>query len=384
MMAALTALLFLGVADAAPTLHAVGGNCTPADKAQHGWIFDSADDAIKFGTEGCLSEPANWNTLQELEVAPCVRGSPKQNFTFDAATGLVKHGPNCLALNTHDLPGSLRLYIAGCGGRFNPRFQSPAELFASANSSSPLLRTRDGQQCVSAAPSRPASWGPRLYDLWTSHDAYIPRGLYRIPSMVTTKNGTLIAFAQARVHSTDATPSSVVMRRSFDDGVSWEPTRVVLPDFFNATEQVGESLYDPATDTLFFFENHVDFRNRHPGCSTCNLWQMSSTDHGVTWSNQTVIKLADPSANQTEPWGGGNRTFGGGLASGIALEGGPHKGRLLAALRHDCGCNDQPASFVVYSDGVASVASFLTAVFTEIYLCNVYSCQEILRRNGRG
>ena len=41
---------------------------------------------------------------------------------------------------------------------------------------------------------------------------------------------------------------------------------------------------------------------------------------------------------------------GGGLASGIALAGGPHKGRLLAALRHDCGCNDEPASFVVYSD----------------------------------
>ena len=46
--------------------------------------------------------------------------------------------------------------------------------------------------------------------------------------------------------------------------------------------QVGESLYNPTTDTIFFFENHVDFRIRHPGCSTCNLWQMSSTDHGLT------------------------------------------------------------------------------------------------------
>jgi hypothetical protein len=34
--------------------------------------------------------------------------------------------------------------------------------------------------------------------------------------------------------------------------------------------------------------------------------------------------------------------------------------------------------------GAASVASFLAAVVTEIYLCNVCSCQEILRRNGRG
>eukprot|EP01052_Picozoa_sp_SAG31_P035160 SAG31_NODE_4207_length_3473_cov_3.916716_1_plen_481_part_00 len=333
-------------------LHAVGGNCT-SDPSQQGWQFDSADDTIKFqpaaGAGGCLSEPPNWNTLSELVVVPCKPGEPKQNFSFDAATGLVRHGTNCLALNLGDKPDSaLRLEISGCGGRYNPHFQSPKELFAAANGSA--LRTNDGLQCVSATPGRPTTWPPKLYDLWTGHDAYTPRGIYRIPSMITTNNGTLVVFAQARVHSTDATPSSVVMRRSFDDGESWEPTHVVLPDYFNATEQVGESLYDPATDTIFFFENHVDFRIRHPGCSTCALWQMSSTDHGLTWTNQTVIKLADPNANQTEPWGGGNRTFGGGLASGIALKGGTHKGRLLAALRHDCGCNDQPASFVVYSD----------------------------------
>eukprot|EP01047_Picozoa_sp_COSAG01_P023244 COSAG01_NODE_1401_length_10450_cov_100.148198_12_plen_300_part_00 len=34
--------------------------------------------------------------------------------------------------------------------------------------------------------------------------------------------------------------------------------------------------------------------------------------------------------------------------------------------------------------GAAAVASFLAAVSAEMYLCNVCSCQEILRRNGRG
>jgi WD40 repeat protein len=34
--------------------------------------------------------------------------------------------------------------------------------------------------------------------------------------------------------------------------------------------------------------------------------------------------------------------------------------------------------------GAASVASFEAAVLAEIYLCNVCSCQEILRRHGRG
>jgi hypothetical protein len=32
----------------------------------------------------------------------------------------------------------------------------------------------------------------------------------------------------------------------------------------------------------------------------------------------------------------------------------------------------------------AGVSSVLAAVLTEIDLCGVYSCQEILRRNGRG
>jgi predicted amidohydrolase len=45
-------------------------------------------------------------------------------------------------------------------------------------------------------------------------------------------------------------------------------------------------------------------------------------------------------------------------------------------------CGHTEAS--VFSTGAASVASFLAAVLTEIYLCNVCSCQEILRRNGRG
>merc|ERR1712166_634780 len=356
MLAATLVAVLATTSAAAPSLHALGSiccdttttNCSKAvhNQQQQGWLFDSSDDTIKFGSAGCLSETPNWSTLSELEIAPCEPGSPKQNFTFDQShpfTGQVKHGPYCLALNMADEPGQLRLELSGCSSQ-------PNQMFANENNGTNGNTMRTGGQCISAVPTRPASWAPRLFDLWTGHDSFIPRGIYRIPSMITTNNGTLIVFAQARVHSTDATPSSIVMRRSFDDGISWEPSRIVLPDYFNATEQVGETLHDPVTDTIFFFENHVDFRIRHPGCSTCVLWQMSSTDLGLTWTNQTVIKLADPTANQTEPWGGGNRTFGGGLASGIALRGGPNKGRLLAALRHDCGCDDSPASFVVFSD----------------------------------
>jgi hypothetical protein len=44
---------------------------------------------------------------------------------------------------------------------------------------------------------------------------------------------------------------------------------------------------------------------------------------------------------------------------------------------------EKAASHSIRGDGAASVASFLAAVVTEIYLCNVCSCQEIFRRSGR-
>ena len=47
------------------------------------------------------------------------------------------------------------------------------------------------------------------------------------------------------------------MRRSFDDGESWEPPRVVLPDFFNATEQVGTWALNPLTVILTLYCTYV-------------------------------------------------------------------------------------------------------------------------------
>jgi hypothetical protein len=44
---------------------------------------------------------------------------------------------------------------------------------------------------------------------------------------------------------------------------------------------------------------------------------------------------------------------------------------------------DQLAA-LVGRGGAAAAASILAAVLTEIYLCGVCSCHEMLRRNGRG
>ena len=165
----------------ASRLHAVAGNCT-GEAAQHGWVVDTTDDTIKFGSVGCLSEPLDWVTYSELEVVPCEKvhahgcitaahplhrdcillhtaihssqGSPKQNFTFDAATRLIKHGAYCLGINVKDQPNSaMRLEISGCGGRWNRNFADPKQLFAMPTACMPMrIDMRQG----SATPRRKA------------------------------------------------------------------------------------------------------------------------------------------------------------------------------------------------------------------------------------
>ena len=178
---------------------------------------------------------------------------------------------------------------------------------------------------------------PPLTDLFHQLDSRLPHGDYRIPSLVTTLNGTLLAFVGGRFHRTDVTPNILYMRRSEDDGLTWGKAIAVLRDAQNGTEYGGAPLVDPATGVVHLVFTANVFAKR---CSGCALHLTSSKDDGRTWSVPRPLDVRGPA----------NATWGGALASGIALTRGPHAGRLLVALRHDCGCGTLRASFVVYSD----------------------------------
>lgn len=176
-----------------------------------------------------------------------------------------------------------------------------------------------------------------LQDLFHALDPRLPHGYYRIPSMVATNNGTLLAFVMGRFHRTDSTPNIVYLRRSHDDGNTWESAQPILADPTNRTEFGGAPVVDPASGDVLFL-----FTKSGRGCLGCVQWLTRSSDHGATWSTPAL-------ANVNASGQPANATFGGALASGIALSHGPHAGRLLVALRHDC-CGQVGGSFVVYSD----------------------------------
>ena len=178
-----------------------------------------------------------------------------------------------------------------------------------------------------------------LTDLFVQLDARLPHGDYRIPSLVATPKGTLLAFVMGRFHRTDNTPNIVYLRRSLDDGATWGEAQAILNDPTNHTMFGGAPVVDPKDGSITFVHNQAVYGSHDP-CSGCHLWGMKSTDEGATWSKPQPLNVSAPA----------NATWGGALASGIALTRGAHAGRMMVALRHDCGCHDVRASFVVYSD----------------------------------
>jgi sialidase-1 len=145
---------------------------------------------------------------------------------------------------------------------------------------------------------------------------------YRIPSVIATTKGILLAFAEARrTGPGDTGDIDLVVRRSRDGGRSWSPMQVVGdngPNTFGnpcavVERQTGAvlllSTQNPGTDR----EKDI-IAGTSEGTRT--VWAMKTTDDGVTWSASVEItasvKLPDWTWYATGP-GIGIQTAGGRL-----------------------------------------------------------------------
>lgn len=160
---------------------------------------------------------------------------------------------------------------------------------------------------------------------------------YRIPALITAKSGTLLAFCEGRKTSlSDDGDNDLVLRRSTDSGASWHKLQLVHEEGGDAVVTIGNPcpVVDPATGRIWLSMNRKNGR----------VLITHSDDDGVTWS-----PVRDITSEASRPgWG----WYAMGPGVGIALERGPHRGRLILPANHreTTDRSGPSASHVVYSD----------------------------------
>ena len=131
---------------------------------------------------------------------------------------------------------------------------------------------------------------------------------FRIASMVTTKEGTLLAFAAARKGvGGDWDPINIVMRRSTDYGKTWEPLQLVVSDGNMPCDNAM-----PITDYQTG-EVHLLYQIDYARC-----FYMKSSDDGKTWTKATEITSVIDQFKETYPW----RVLAPGPGHGIQMRNG--------------------------------------------------------------
>ncbi len=158
---------------------------------------------------------------------------------------------------------------------------------------------------------------------------------YRIPSLLTTKTGTVLAFCERRLGLHDHAQNDIVLKRSTDGGKTWGKEIVVFEDGMN-------SINDPLTVQLSDGRVMVMFARFPYGRHARNSGWIKmaengyddpkvnvltfvtfSEDDGKTWSKpRDITRSVKP-----EHWLNANSP-----GAMIQIQRGPHKGRIITGL----------------------------------------------------
>ncbi|HEY0946667.1 MAG TPA: sialidase family protein [Opitutaceae bacterium] len=178
---------------------------------------------------------------------------------------------------------------------------------------------------------------------------------YRIPSIVRTAKGTLLAFCEGRKDSgSDTGDIDLLVKRSSDGGRTWSAAITVWDD---GPHTCGNPcpVIDAETGTIWLLSTHNLGPDKEDaiksGFSTGGrtVWLFHSNDDGATWSapREITADVKDPT------W----RWYATGPGVGVQIESGPHAGRLVIPCDHTVAASARreskssiQGSHVIYSD----------------------------------
>jgi len=193
-----------------------------------------------------------------------------------------------------------------------------------------------------AAIKQVAASEPRYTEVYTRGEKGYDT--FRIPSVIATSRGTLLAFAEARREGAgDAGDIDLVLKRSEDGGVSWSPLQIIGD---NGPNTFGNPcpVVDRTTGTIWLLttQNRGTDREKDIIAGTSQAGRsvavLRSTDDGVTWSAPVDITASVKQADWT--W------YATGPGVGIQTR----TGRLVIPANHAVPGTAIHHSHVIFSD----------------------------------
>lgn len=174
-------------------------------------------------------------------------------------------------------------------------------------------------------------------------------GGIRIPALLVTQKGTLLAFAEGRRTLGDQSANDIILKRSADGGSTWSALQVVQDDGDHSLNN-PVPVQDAKSGRVFLMfqrypaglsEFNKGLQAGIAGEAIVKNLLMTSDDDGATWSAPQDITKTTKRAEKVT-------TLASGPGIGIQLSAGPAAGRLIIPF------NEGPAGqwnvYAVYSD----------------------------------
>jgi sialidase-1 len=165
---------------------------------------------------------------------------------------------------------------------------------------------------------------------------------FRIPALLATRKGGLLAFCEGRRHGTSDTGDiDLVLKRSGDNGETWSPLQLVAD---HGPDTIGNPcpVEDRKTGTIWLpltgNPGHMTQKQIVAGEAIRRMWMSRSTDGGATW--QQPLDISDSARDPSWTW------CAAGPGNAIQLA----SGRLLVPCDYAAGGSGREHSYVFYSD----------------------------------
>ena len=172
---------------------------------------------------------------------------------------------------------------------------------------------------------------------------------FRIPALIKTKAGSLLAFAEGRKSNcSDEGDIDLVVKRSTDNGKTWSKLSVIWSDGANTCGNPAP-VVDQNTGKIYLLmtwndgEDKIGEINAGTSKNTRRVYVTASTDDGLKWDVPKEVTSSVKLPN----WG----WYATGPCHGIQMSKGAYKNRMVIPCDHiEVGGSKRGNAHVIYSD----------------------------------